>query len=348
MWLLSTLILFLVVIWPTRSWEIAEDKSKSDILYDWNNQLREQISNFLPTCVINCFHKLTSWVKAIYKRVYDTLPLGLVNGALVFVAYYYVVVGTSEGVFRLWEKASLASADYATVFFIRPIASVLLFALRKSDFSKLHLGTLCVMLVFMVSMTYVCSMKFLIYFVITLTIKLQLAYGRSFAWLRWFFRIFVAFFCTKAIWHFFDIADLSLPRLLASIIATGTLYTAVDGWIHRETNNAMIIRDEFQVRYFQRGVARAQMKFVQQRLKVFAFIVGVTTLCAFGHVHPWPTRFEATAETTSTVFCKIDNTRQLECRVKTTYNDPYTSESEGCESDSQEWDYCGELIAYCR
>ena len=261
---------------------------------------------------------------------------------------YYALVGMLEGVFRAWETTSFASFDYATIFIIRTITSLLPFALRKSDFLKLHRGTSCVMFIFALNLTCLFSMKFLIYFLTTLTINLQLAYGRSYAWLRWFFRIFVAYFCTKSTLHFFDIADLHPTLVLTSIIATGTLYTVANGWIHHEANNAMIIRDEFQVRYFQRGVAQVQMKFVQQRLKVFLFIVGVTTFCAFGHVHPWPTRLEATAETTSTVFCKIDNTSQLECLVNTTYNNPFTSEPEDCENDSQEWDYCGELVAYSR
>ena len=121
------------------------------------------------------------------------------------------------------------------------------------------------------------------------------------------------------------------------------LYTFADSRIHQKTNNDVMIREKFQVRYFQRGVEKVQMNFVKQRLKVFLFIVGVTTLCTLGHVYPWPT-FEYGSETTANVFCKIDTTKQLECLVNTTYNDPY-SETEGCKSDSQEWDYCGALVA---
>ena len=134
-WLLSAVMLFLIVIWPTRPWEIAEDKSTSEIVYDLNNQLREQISFFLPTCVINCFHKLTSWVKAIYKRVYDTLPLGLVDGALAFVAYY-VLVEMSERVFRVWETASLASVDTSLSSLFIPSLHCFCFCCAKMTFSS--------------------------------------------------------------------------------------------------------------------------------------------------------------------------------------------------------------------
>ena len=123
---------------------------------------------------------------------------------------------------------------------------------------------------------------------------------------------------------------------------TGILYTFTNSRIHDDTNKAVLIRDGFQVRYFQRGSVKAQMKFIKQRLKVFMFVIGVTTFCTLGHVHPWTT-FDYGPETTANVFCKIDNTIQLECLVNTTYNDPY-SESQDCKSGSQEWDYCGAFV----
>ena len=273
-------------------------------------------------------------MKSAHKKVYNTLPAGLFVGVLVFVVYYLLVVNLED---------ALKSVSHISVpFVISFIAWLLPFIPFVSDFSKLQTGTLCVMLVFVVSIRYLCNMDFLIFLIITLALQVQLTYGRSFPWQRWFFRVFVAVFCTKAISHFFGITSRCLLLFLTIVI--GILYTFTNSRIHHDTNNTVMIRDGFQVRYFQRGVAKAQMKFIKQHLKVFMFIVGVTIFCALGHVHPWTT-FEYGPETTANVFCKIDNaSSQLACLVKASYNDPY-SETEDCKSGSQDWDYCGRSVA---
>ena len=299
-----------------RSWVIEAEKNESEASKGYK-QLKKRLSKLVP-----------SWVKS--------LPAGLVAGVFVFVAYYYVV-GSLEEVFKLLSQISL---PFVTDMVIRTIATLLPFGFFILDFSKLHPGMLFVMFLFMVSITCLWSVDFLIFFIITLNINLKLAYGRSFAWLRWSFRVFVAVFCTKAISHFFGITSW-FPILFLTIV-TGVLYTFVDSRIHHSTNNAVMIRDEFQQRYFQRGIAKTQMNFVKQRLKVFLFIVVVTILSTLGHVYPWPT-FDYGSETTANVFCKIDHTTQLECHVKTAYNEPYF-ESQDCKSGSQEWDYCGALV----
>ena len=321
-WLLATIIFFWIIFSPARSWEIEADKSESESEAPkiWN-KFTKRLSNSLP-----------SWMKSAHKKVYNTLPAGLLVGVLVFVVYYQAVVKLEE---------ALKSVSHVSVpFVISFIGSLLPFGLYARALSKLRTGTLCAMLVFVASIRYLCTVDFVIFFIIALTIQLQLTYGRLFPSLRWFFRVFVAVFCTKAISHFFGIVSW-FPNLFL-VILTGILYTFTNSWIHHDTNNAVMIRDGFQVRYFQRGVAKAQMKFIKQRLKVFMFIIGVTTCCTLGHVHPWTT-FEHGPETTANVFCKIDSTIQLECLVNTTYNDPH-SESQDCKSGSREWDYCGAFV----
>ena len=264
------------------------------------------------------------------------MPVGAVVGALAFTAYYYFVMRLEQG-FNMLSKISLPPE---VVFSMRTMIALLPFGIFLRDFSKLRPESLCVMFVFIVSIAQSWKIDFMLFFFTTLNINLQLAYGQSFASLRWFFRIFVAVFCTKAISYFFGIV--SWYPIFFLTIVTGRLYTLIDSWIHSYANNAVMIRENFRVRYFQRGTAKAQMKFVKRRLQVFLFILGVTVLSTFGHVYPW-LAFDYGSETTANVFCKIDNTVQLECNVKTAYNDPY-SESQGCKNVSQEWDYCGALV----
>ena len=318
-WLLATIFFFLIVISPWRSWTIEADTTESEDPKVWN-EFKNKLANFLP-----------SWMRSAYKKVYKILPAGLLVGVLVFAVYYKFV--------DKLEEALRSVSHLSFPFVTSSIASLLPFVFCIRDFKKLRLVTLFVMSVFVVTIRHFCNMDFLIFFVTSFVFQLHLTYGRSYPWQRWFFRVFVAVFCPKAMSHFFGIT--SLFSLLFLAIVTGILYTFTDLWIHHDTKDAVIIREKekVQVRYFQRGVAKTQMKFVKQRLKVFIFAIGVTIFCALGHVHPWTT-FEYGPEIMANVFCKVDTTRQLECRVKTAYNDPY-SEAENCTSVSQDWDYCG-------
>ena len=78
--------IFLIIFSPARSWEIEADKSESEseVPKIWN-KFNKRLSNSLP-----------SWMKSAHKKVYNTLPAGLLVGVFVFVACYQAVVKLEE------------------------------------------------------------------------------------------------------------------------------------------------------------------------------------------------------------------------------------------------------------
>ena len=336
-WLICQPFFVMILLWPSRQWKMEASKTTR-----------------LPPVLDNAFNKYIKepfdrWYERAYRNFYENVIIrvapGQVVGALVFIVYY---LWTVSGIPTMLLKAvSLFCLSFTEALpgFIVPVVPVvtplLPFAVCIREFWRMPIPTMIAMYVFMAGMTYLYDFSYLVHFLITFTINLQITYGKTSAWQRRFVRTFVGVFCTQAISHYFGIV--SLWMILGVKRGVDMLYTSIDERIHKKKKNTVFVRGQFQTRYFPRGVAQTQMQFVKERLNVFVFIFVVSTLCTSGQLHPWPT-FDFGPDTISTLFCKVDNTTQLECHVKTSFNDPYTSEPGHCDNTSKEWTYCGTLV----
>ena len=327
----------MLLLWPSRQWKIEANKTRGTM--HW-------LGERPPPFLILLIAIFKDWKTRAYNNFYENVCIqvrpGQVVGALVFIVYYlWTLTGLQAMLLKAVSLFGLRIAETLLPGFIIPIAKPLLpFVLRIREFWEVPIPTKVAMYVLMASMMYLYDFCHLVYFLITLTINLQIAYGKTSAWQRCFVRIFVVVFCTRAISHYLGVT--LLPLIVGLLRVVDNLYTTIDERMHKQKKNAVFVRGQFQTRYFPRGVAQTQMQFVKERLNVFVFIFVVSTLCTSGQLHPWPT-FDFGPESISTLFCKVDNTTQLECRVKTSFNDPYTSEPGHCDSCSTAWTNCGTL-----
>ena len=283
-------------------------------------------------------------VRSAVSFLVNVLANVLAPGLLVVVYYYAVslLVNMSQSIILDTNLPIdlIFAVSFPLIFFILP----------GSDFVKLPFKIWFSTCAILAVITYFFGILAVVLFCVTTLVILNDAYGHTSDRWKSFSRIFVAFFWTTAVMHFSNLNasfyDTVLLGVLFSMIAV--VYPLVTACVHGKGNQAFSRNDgETTERYDQPGDAEVQFRFVRRRRRVVLFSFLLSAWCTFGQLRP--SRIVLEAETTSSVLCKSDQTKDVECVVDVTYYG--VSESEDlCSANSSQWaqwDFCGALFRLC-
>ena len=327
--LLTCFWYFFMIMLPARQWKINAVAT---------GQSQKPISRLL---------------KYLCSESLDATPLlGFLLGLILFLTYC--------GACALLEYALQPFVGYYYATQALPVGVVplslplLLFLLRINDFSKLSFSTGWKMYACVATMTGVCDIAtelgfiYALLFIFFTLISLHATFGQTSAALRWFYRIFVMCFSHMAVAKAISLFYLGIlsPVTTALLhVCVVAMYLSAFAFIYCKANQPILIHDEYNERFFQRGNEQAQMQYVTRHMHTFLILTAISAICTFGQFGPSSTG--DVPEAMANVFCKVSSPKQLQCMVNVTYYDPAKSESgEQWTEDSSKWDFCGSLPCY--
>ena len=272
-----------------------------------------------------------------------SLVSALVSGVMLCIWYYYAFVGLEyavkpfAGLYRSFDEA-------VPIYITSLVLPLLFFVLRANEALELSLPMFCTMYAYVSAITLAFGIVNTLLFLFTTVMSLVITFGKTSARLRYFYRIYATHFCSKTmtnlVSHFYGVLPPQWNGVLYVFIAA--VYLLAAAYIYGKSEQTVRVGEDFHERFFQRGNVQAQIKYIKQQWHLFSFIVATATICSFGQFGPSFTH--DASDTMGHAFCKVDRTKQLECRVNVTYFNPREFESEeDWTSNSTEWDFCGVL-----
>ena len=368
-WNFALAFFWVVILMPTRSWNITPDErsgKRSTVGMEWSRIIQVFQPCFfvlglvafvayvrgLPRIFAQVLLWLIilmptrSWISTPNKTTGKSSTVGtkwsrliqrfqshsFVAGVVAFVIYVSIIIICNSASSSIVLDINIPQSIVRTLF------PLLLFVPRAPEFLRVPLATQCVVFVGLTVTTYVCGISAVIFWLLSALINLHCLYGHTRPWHQWFCIIFTAFFGARAVsWYFGD--------AVWFVTFGGLLWRNPMAWLHAKAGQTLVKYDGYTKRFFQGGIAEMQIQFVSRRVLVFLFIIVLSFFSAVGQLSFFSAGLEI--ETKFNVFCKIDLTKQLECRVDVTNHGSSGPESNKlCTANETDWDFCGALFVF--